>query len=76
MKTSLILEDSLFREAKKEAERERKTLSEVISHWARLGRDVLKRKKAGGRPALKSVDLGGPASVDLNSRRDWIDTLE
>ena len=77
MKTSLLIEDSLFREAKKEAEKQRRTLSEVISEWARLGRDVLKKarlKKGPGR--LRSVDLGGSASVDLNSRRDWMDLLE
>ena len=76
MKTSLVLEDSLFREAKKEAERHRKTVSEVISGWARLGRNVLKREKRETRPVLKSVDLGGPASIDLNSRRDWMDLLD
>ncbi len=76
MKTSLIVDDSLFRDAKKEAEKEKKTLSEVLSHWARIGRDVLKKTKKAGQAPLKSIDLGGPAAVDLNSRRDWMDTLD
>lgn len=76
MKTSLILEDSLFREAQKEARRCKRTLSEVISDWARAGRETLKRRAKAVRPTLKSVDLGGPASVDVNCRRDWMDLLE
>ena len=74
MKTSLILEDRLFREARKEAQARGKTISETISHWARVGWETLKKGQK-GRRRLKAVDLGGPALVDLSSRRDWMDTL-
>ena len=36
MKTSLTIEDSLFKAAKKEADRLGKTVSEMISLWARV----------------------------------------
>jgi len=75
MKTSLNIEDSLFKEAQKEAQKNRKTLSETISYWARIGRDTLRKSKKEGQRRLKSVDLGGAARVDLNSRRDWMDKL-
>lgn len=75
MKTSLIIEDELFVAAKKEAAKSGKTLSEVISYWARLGRDSLKAKKA-KPPEFKAVDLGGPASIDLTNRRAWMETLD
>ncbi len=75
MKTSLLIEDGLFRAAKKEAQKRKKTLSEIISFWARVGRQMLSKQKTKFK-ALKAVDLGGPSSVDINSRRDWMDTLE
>jgi len=75
MKTSLIIEDSLFKAAKREAEKMGKTISETISLWARVGREtLLKRKKI--QTSLKTVNLGGPAKIDLSSRRDWMDELE
>jgi len=76
MKTSLVIEDSLFREAEKHAQREKKTLSEVISYWARLGRDLLRQQKKARGKKLCSLDLGGPASIDINSRREWMDLLD
>ncbi len=76
MKTSLLIEDSLFEAARKEAQKERKTLSEVITSWARLGyqsfKEAKKSKKSGG---VKTVNLGGAAQIDINSRRDWLDLL-
>ena len=76
MKTSLTIENSLFKAAQKESEKTGKTLSETISYWARVGRENLFKKKKKQAIKFKSVDLGGPASIDLNSRRDWIDSLE
>lgn len=75
MKTSLVIEDSLFKAARKEAQKQKKTLSEIISFWARIGRQMLSKHKTKANE-LKAVDLGGPSSVDINSRRDWLDTLE
>ncbi|MBI1869565.1 MAG: hypothetical protein HYS07_00050 [Chlamydiae bacterium] len=76
MKTSLIIEDRLFRAAQKEAHREGKTLSETISFWARVGWESLRRSKHHPRHPVKPVDLGGPSSINLKSRRDWMDLLD
>lgn len=74
MKTSLIIEDEIFESAKQEAMKSGKTLSEVISYWARKGRDVLKqnRKK---KVEFKPVDLGGDARIDLTKRGEWMEDL-
>lgn len=78
MKTSLNIEDSLFRDAQKEALKERKTISEIISLWAREGKKILQvqKKSRTGRRKLEAINLGDPARVDLTSRRDWMDTLD
>lgn len=76
MKTSLNIEDSLFQAARKEAQKAGKTLSEMISAWARIGRETLARQKKVRARSIKAIDLGGPAAIDLNSRRDWMDALE
>lgn len=75
MKTSLVIEDRLFREAQKDSRAKGKTISETISHWARVGWETLKNTRKGSK-RLRSVDLGGPALVDLSSRRDWMETLD
>lgn len=75
MKTSLNLDDSLFHAAATEARRTGKTISETVSAWARLGRDVVQVQRAERRP-VPALDLGGPATIDLASRRDWMDTLD
>jgi len=74
MKTSLIIDDSLFKEAKREAERENKTLSETISYWARVGRNYLKKSKKSPKK-LKTVNVGRPL-ISLKSRREWMDILD
>ena len=77
MKTSLVIEDSLFKAAQKEAQKTGATLSETISYWARLGREMLvKNKKNKSKRSFKPVNLGGSALVDINSRRDYLDLLE
>lgn len=75
MKTSLNLDDYLFKAAKKEMQKTGKTLSETISLWARLGLEHLLKQKPQSGKKLKTVDLGGPAMLDLSSRRDWRDLL-
>jgi len=74
MKTSLILDDALVLEARKEAARRGVTISEIICLWARAGRKA-RMSGAGTKPILKSVDLGEPAAIDLSCRRDWMDFL-
>lgn len=75
MKTSLNIEDSLARAAQREARRTGRTLSETITAWARAGRAALAGRRRDPRD-VKPVDLGGPAAVGLNSRRDWMDVLD
>ena len=76
MKTSLIIDDRVFEEAKKEADKSGKTISEVISKWAQLGRDVVKQAQKNQRPKeFKAKDLGVP-QIDLSSRKDWMEELE
>lgn len=77
MKTSLLIEDSLYEAAREEARRGGSSLSQVISEWARLGRmQAEKQKGAKSRRHLPTVDLGAPAQVDLSSRREWMEMLE
>lgn len=75
MKTSLNIDDAVFKAAQRETLKNKRTLSEIISEWARLGRyAVLKRKNKPSK--IKTVNLGGPARFDLNSRRNWMDFLD
>lgn len=74
MKTSLIIEDELFESAKREALKSGKTLSEVISTWARKGRDIMRRKSP-PKNKFKPVDLGSDAQVDLTKRSEWMEDL-
>lgn len=76
MKTSLNISNHLFKAAQRQAQKEEKTLSEVISYWAQLGRTFLAQQKKKGGRKLTPVDLGGMAAVNVNSRRDWIDALD
>lgn len=45
MKTSLVIDDQLFRTARAEAVRQGKTISELLSYWARIGWETLRRQK-------------------------------
>lgn len=75
MKTSLIIDDKTFQEAKKEAAQTGKTVSEIISLWARVGREEwMKRKKEKGRD-FKPLDLG-ELQIDLSNRKNWMEELE
>lgn len=76
MKTSLIIDDRVFEDAKKEAGKSGKTISEVISKWAQVGREVDKQNRKKQRPKeFKAKDLGAP-QIDLSSRKDWMEELE
>lgn len=76
MKTSLNIEDSIFEAAQQEALKSHKTVSELISYWARVGREMLRKQLKARKKQLKPVNLGGPAQIDINSRRDWMDLLD
>ena len=75
MKTSLILDDRVFEEAKKEAHKSGRSLSEVVSQWAALGREVWKNKKVLNPKKFKPLDLGSE-KVDLASRKEWMEDLD
>ena len=75
MKTSLILDDRVFEDAKKEAHKTGKAVSEIISSWASLGRDVWRQKKSQIPKKFKPLNLGSE-KVDLTNRREWMEALE
>lgn len=75
MKTSLILDDRVFEEAKKEASKSGRSLSEVVSQWAALGREVWRQKKVKNTPKFKPLDLGSE-KIDLTSRKEWMEDLD
>lgn len=76
MKTSLIIEDSVYDRARQLALKTGKNISEVISMWARIGMEASTNKKTTKNPVLQTVDLGSTVNIDLSSRRDWMDTLD
>lgn len=76
MKTSLIIDDRVFQAARREAERQGKTVSQLISEWARIGLETLRKVTRLRRRKLRTVNLGRPAKINLNSRSDWMEELE
>ena len=76
MKTSLIIEDSVFKDAKKESAKSDQSISMIINEWAALGRAAWKKhKKQKKTPAFKPVNLG-KQKMDLSSRDVWMDTID
>lgn len=75
MKTSLLLDDRVFEEAKKESLKTGKSVSEIISEWAAIGRDHWKKLKGKKNKPFKALDLGGQR-VDLTSREEWMEDLD
>ena len=75
MKTSLVLDDRVFEEAKKESLKTGKTISEIISEWAAIGRDQWKKLKGKKKKTFKPLDLGGQ-NIDLTSRKEWMEDLD
>jgi hypothetical protein len=76
MKTSLNIDDFVFKTARKEALKNKSTVGEVISLWARMGLESLKKNAKAKVPVFKPADLGGVARLDLHNRRDWLDALD
>ena len=75
MKTSLNLNDQIFEAAKAEAYATGKTLSEIISSWAAVGRAATQKAQKKNK-TFKPLDLGGAPAVDLSSRSRWFEELE
>jgi predicted transcriptional regulator len=75
MRTTIVIDDELFRELKRRAAEERRTLSEVTQEALRRG---LLRRPATRRPTrakLPAFAMGKPA-VDLADRNQLLDTLD
>jgi hypothetical protein len=75
MKTSLILDDRVFQEAKKEANKSGRSISEIVSQWAALGREVWRQKKSHSSKSFEPLELG-PEKIDLTNRKEWMETLD
>ena len=74
MKTSLILDDRVFEDAKRESHKTGRSISEIISSWASLGRDVWRQKKGKASKPFKPLNLG-EEKIDLTNRKDWMEEL-
>ena len=75
MRTTIVIDDDLFRELKKRAAEENRTLSQVTQETLRRG---LLRRQAASRPTrvrLPSFAMGKPA-VDLADRNQLFDILD
>ncbi len=75
MKTSLNLDDRVFEDAKKEAVKTGKAVSEIVSLWAALGRDVWRSRKAQAPKQFTPLNLG-EEKADLTNRQEWMEALE
>jgi hypothetical protein len=76
MKTSLIIDDSLYAAAREESRDTGRSLSEVVTTWARLGREHAVKILNNPQRILPTVDLGSPSRIELASRQGWMETLE
>jgi hypothetical protein len=75
MRTTLVIGDALFRELKRRAAEQRRTLSGVTQDTLRRGLAAAaapRRKKAGRRPAFAM----GRLRVDLADRNQLYDVLD
>jgi hypothetical protein len=75
MKTSLVLDERVFEDAKKESLRTGKAISEIISSWASIGRDVWKQNKKKTPKTFQPLHLG-EEKIDLTNRKDWMEELD
>jgi hypothetical protein len=73
MRTTLIISDELFRELKKRAAAERRTLSDVTQEALRRGLDA--RTVRGRRRRRLPVFNMGPAQVDIADRERLLDVV-
>jgi len=75
MKTSLILDDRVFEDAKKEASKSGSSISEIVSQWAALGREIWKQKKTKNLKKFQPLNLG-VEKIDLTVRKEWMEDLD
>jgi hypothetical protein len=66
MRTTLTIEDHLFRELKEEAQRARKPLKRVVNEAIREGLTQLKRPPSGKAYRSKTFSLGYPPQINLD----------
>lgn len=74
MKTSLNIDDAVYEDARKVSQKTGRTLSNTISDWARIGRNVERSRKR-KRPTLEPVDLGR-SLLNIDSRSTLADILD
>ena len=74
MKTSLNLDDRVFEDAKKESLKTGRAVSDIVSAWASLGRDIWRQKNKQKSKTFKPLNLG-QEKVDITNRKDWMETL-
>jgi hypothetical protein len=75
VKTSLNLDDSVYEDARKASKKSGRSLSETISEWARLGRNLERARTRDRNPRLFPVDLGEPL-IDFDQRSAVTDALD
>ena len=75
MRTTLVIDDELFRELKRRAADEGRTLSEVTQEALRRGLLRTPARRRSQRERLPSFAMGKPA-VDLADRGQLLDALD
>jgi hypothetical protein len=75
MRTTLVIDDELFRDLKRRAAAESRTLSEVTQEALRRGLARPRRPRRSGRVKLPSFGMGSPR-VDLADRNQLFEVLD
>jgi hypothetical protein len=75
MRTTIVIDDELFRELKKRAAEENRTLSQVTQEALRRGLARRPVPRRAGRVRLRSFSMGKPA-VDIADRNQLYDILD
>ena len=75
MRTTLIIEDQLFRELKKRAAEEKRSLSEVTQEALRLGLAKRQHARQAKRIKLRAYSMGKPL-VDVADRDRLYEVLD
>ena len=74
-KTSLKISDTVFKDAKAQSLKTGKTMSEIISQWAMMGRQILKQQSKAKVSRFMPVHLG-KSKIDLTTRKKWMSELD
>jgi hypothetical protein len=75
MRTTLVIDDELFRELKRRAAEQNRTLSEVTQEALRRGLARPRQPRSPGRVRLPSFSMGRPR-VDLADRDQVYEVLD